>query len=116
MYGGENYEGKQEKSKKTESRQSKTFGDWFFGFGDNLSLIHIYMCLYTADGYEGTLCACNEGTLEWVQKKEVLNLNLWEGDKIFFKLLDEDHPFFSLKLMYQGDTLREAVLDGKRIR
>ena len=39
-----------------------------------------------------------------------------EGDKIFFKLLDEDHPFFSLKLMYQGDTLREAVLDGKRIR
>ena len=36
MYGGENYEGKQEKSKKTESRQSKTFGDWFFGFGDNI--------------------------------------------------------------------------------
>lgn len=75
-----------------------------------------YMCLYTADGYKGTLCACNEGTLEWVQKKEVLNLNLWEGDKIFFKLLEEDHPFFSLKLMYQGDTLREAVLDGKRIQ
>ena len=72
------------------------------------------MCIrdrYTADGYEGTLCACNEGILEWVQKKEVLNLNLWEGDKIFFKLLEEDHPFFSLKLMYQGDTLREAVLD-----
>ena len=75
-----------------------------------------YMCLYTADGYEGTLCACNEGILEWVQKKEVLNLNLWEGDKIFFKLLEEEHPFFSLKLMYQGDTLREAVLDGKRIQ
>ena len=75
-----------------------------------------YMCLYTADGYEGTLCACNEGILEWVQKKEVLNLNLWEGDKIFFKLLEENHPFFSLKLMYQGDTLREAVLDGERIR
>ena len=74
-----------------------------------------YMCLYTADGYEGTLCACNEGTLEWVQKKEVLNLNLWEGDKIFFRLLEEDHPFFSLKLVYHGDTLCEAVLDGKRI-
>ena len=61
-----------------------------------------YMCLYTADGYEGTLCACNEGTLEWVQKKEVLNLNLWEGDKIFFKLLDEDHPFFFPEINVSG--------------
>ena len=24
-----------------------------------------YMCLYTADGFEGELIPCNEGTLEW---------------------------------------------------
>ena len=75
-----------------------------------------YMCLYTADGYEGTLCACNEGVLEWVEKKEVLNLDLWEGDKIFMHLLEEEHPFFSLKLVYEGDNLREAVLDGKELK
>ena len=74
-----------------------------------------YMCLYTADGYEGTLCACNEGVLEWVKKQEVLNLNIWEGDKIFLRLLKENHPFFSLKLVYHGDTLSEAVLDGEKI-
>lgn len=74
-----------------------------------------YMFLYTADGYEGEIGACNEGTLEWVKKKEMYQLNLWEGDKIFLRLLEEEHPFFSLKLTYEGDHLLEAVLDGKRL-
>ena len=72
-----------------------------------------YMCLYTADGFEGELTDCNEGKLEWVKKAEVTKLKLWEGDKIFLKLIAEEAPFFSLKLMYQGDVLKEAVLDGK---
>ena len=59
------------------------------------------------------LPACREGVLEWVPKSRVADLNLWEGDKIFLQLLAEDAPFFSLKLRYEGDTLREAVLDGK---
>lgn len=74
-----------------------------------------YMCLYTADKYEGEMADCNEGVLEWVKKEEVLKLNLWEGDKIFFRLLNEDVPFFSLKLSYSGDRLKEAVLDGRRL-
>ena len=72
-----------------------------------------YMCLYTADGFEGELADCEEGTLEWVEKDKITTLNLWEGDKIFLKLLAEEHPFFSLKLSYSGDRLLEAVLDGK---
>ena len=75
-----------------------------------------YMHLYTADGFEGEMIDCDEGTLEWVPKSKISDLNLWEGDLIFFKLLEEDAPFFSLKLVYQGDKLVEAVLDGKRIR
>ena len=75
-----------------------------------------YMFLYTADGYEGTLTECNEGTLEWVLKDQIENLNLWEGDKIFFRLLKEEAPFFSLKLQYADGELIEAVLDGKKIR
>jgi 8-oxo-dGTP diphosphatase len=38
---------------------------------------------------------------------------MWEGDKIFLRLIDEHRPFFSLKLTYEYDTLKEAVLDGK---
>ncbi|MBE6970328.1 MAG: 8-oxo-dGTP diphosphatase [Ruminococcaceae bacterium] len=71
-----------------------------------------YMHLYTATGYEGTMKECDEGNLEWVKKSEVQNLPIWEGDKIFFRLLDEDRPFFSLKLSYEGDTLVYAALDG----
>lgn len=74
-----------------------------------------YMCLYTADGYEGEQQPCEEGQLEWVRKKQVLDLNLWEGDKLFFQLLNEDAPFFSLKLRYQNDRLMEAVLDGENL-
>lgn len=74
-----------------------------------------YMFLYTADGYEGHVGECNEGTLEWVPKDKVCDLPIWEGDKIFFRLLNENRPFFSLKLRYVGDTLVEAVVDGKPI-
>lgn len=74
-----------------------------------------YMCMYTADGFTGTMKECDEGILEWVPKKELLALNLWEGDKIFIKLLLEEAPFFSLKLSYKGDELVEAELDGNNI-
>ncbi len=72
-----------------------------------------YMSLFTADGFEGEEISCNEGVLEWIKKDLVYSLNIWEGDKIFFRLLEENRPFFSLKLVYDGsDTLVEAILDG----
>lgn len=75
-----------------------------------------YMSLFTADGFEGEPIECNEGVLEWVSKDEVLNLNIWEGDKVFFKLLNEQEEFFSLKLEYDGnDKLINVTLDGKEL-
>ena len=76
-----------------------------------------YMSLYTADGFTGEPIPCDEGELEWVEKERVLELNIWEGDKIFFRLLNENAPFFSLKLVYDlTDTLQYAALDGKPIK
>lgn len=72
-----------------------------------------YMFLYTADGYTGKLAECDEGTLEWVKKSAVCDLPIWEGDKIFFRLLEEGAEFFSLKLTYIGDLLAEVVLNGQ---
>lgn len=74
-----------------------------------------YMCLYTADDWTGEMGECREGTLEWVDKDKICSLNIWEGDKIFFRLLEEEVPFFSLKLRYEGDCLKEAVLDGETL-
>lgn len=64
-----------------------------------------YMHLFTATGFEGEMTACDEGELVWVPKSEIENLNIWEGDKIFFRLLVKGDKFFSLKLTYHGDTL-----------
>ena len=73
-----------------------------------------YMSLFTADGFEGEPISCDEGELEWVDIEEVWHLNIWEGDKIFFRLLDEQKEFFSLKLTYDGgDKLVAAALNGK---
>ena len=75
-----------------------------------------YMYLYTATGWTGELTDCDEGELEWVDIDAVDALPLWEGDRIFFRLLREDRAFFSLKRCYDAaDTLVHAALDGRVI-
>ncbi len=75
-----------------------------------------YMHIFHTTEFSGKMTECNEGELCWVDKKEIYNLPIWQGDKIFLKLLEENFPFFSLKLQYQGDTLIDAVLDGKKLK
>lgn len=70
-----------------------------------------YMHLFVCDKYSGKIKECDEGTLVWINKKEVYNLPLWEGDKIFFKLLEEKRQFFSLKLMYEGERLISYIME-----
>ena len=74
-----------------------------------------YMHLFTADGWKGSMTDCDEGVLEWVDKDKIISLPIWEGDKIFLRLLAEEHPFFSLNLSYHGDLLVSAVLDGHEL-
>ena len=75
-----------------------------------------YMHLFHATGFEGQLRECDEGVLEWIDKKKLFDLQQWEGDKIFLRLMDMRVLFFSLKLVYEGDALTTAVLNGERIR
>ena len=74
-----------------------------------------YMCLFTSDSFTGELISCDEGDLEWVKKERFPELNFWVGDYIFLDLLEARDSFFSLKLVYDKDTLIEAKLDGKDI-
>jgi len=69
-----------------------------------------YTFLYTCTDFEGQLKECSEGELEWICKDEVNKLPLWEGDKVFFKLLNEREDFFSLKLTYRDDVLVDVNL------
>lgn len=71
-----------------------------------------YMHLFTATDFEGEIdYNCNEGNLEWVKKEIVPTLPIWEGDKIFFDLIEKEKRFFSLKLCYVGDTLVSHTLE-----
>ena len=73
------------------------------------------MHLFTATDAVGTIHACTEGTLAWIEQEEVQQLPIWEGDRVFFSLLEEQHPFFLLHLFYQGENLVHAELDGKQL-
>lgn len=74
-----------------------------------------YMHIFHSTDFSGTVKECDEGVLSWVDIPEVYNLPLWEGDKIFLKLIEDKVPFFSLKLEYEGDKLVNAVLNGEKI-
>ncbi|MDD7676365.1 MAG: NUDIX domain-containing protein [Eubacteriales bacterium] len=77
-----------------------------------------YMHLFTSDDFSGDIPSadsCDEGQLEWVDKQKVYSLPIWEGDKLFLHKLEQDCPFFSMKLVYRGDELVEAVVDQVRI-
>lgn len=74
-----------------------------------------YMHLFHSNSFEGDLKECDEGNLEWVEKSMVYELPLWAGDKIFLKLLEKDIPFFSLKLVYEGEKLINAVLNRENL-
>ena len=74
--------------------------------------MHLFLC----QSFSGELLECDEGELEWIEKEKLKSLNLWEGDLIFLDLLENDLPFFSLKLNYEKEKLCEAILNGEKIR
>ena len=74
------------------------------------------MYLFTADAYEGSLSAnCDEGDLCWVESGRIKDLSLWEGDRVFLSLLEQDEPLFLLDLHYSGENLIRAVLNGHEL-
>ena len=72
-----------------------------------------YMHLFHATGFTGQLRECDEGTLEWISREQLHTLPQWEGDRIFLRLMEQNVPFFSLKLVYCGEKLKQAVLNGE---
>ena len=73
------------------------------------------MHLFKSTAFSGEIKDCDEGELDWIEKEKLLSLPIWEGDKIFLRLLDKDIPFFSLKLTYTGNTLTSAILNEQKL-
>ena len=73
------------------------------------------MHLFTATRFEGEMTDCDEGELAWIDKDRLMALTLWEGDRIFLRLLDSRADFFDLTLDYRCEQLIGAKLDGKAL-
>ncbi|MBQ8546049.1 MAG: 8-oxo-dGTP diphosphatase [Clostridia bacterium] len=74
------------------------------------------MHLFTCHKYSGNMITCNEGELVYINKDELHKIPMWEGDYIFFDLLNKRDDFFSLKLVYEGDTLVSYSIDGVKFK
>jgi 8-oxo-dGTP diphosphatase len=59
-----------------------------------------YVFLFTADDFEGELINSPEGNLAWIPNEQLVDLYLWDGDKIFIPWLFKD-KFFSAKFDYK---------------
>lgn len=73
------------------------------------------MYVFTATRFTGDIIPCDEGDLEWIDKSHLMSLTLWEGDRIFLKLLDDGAEGFDLSLRYDGEKLISATLDGREV-
>lgn len=67
------------------------------------------MYLYTSDSFFGEIIDCDEGELHWVNKDQILKLNLWEGDRAFLPLLINTNKFIKMTLIYKNDQLVEVI-------
>lgn len=65
-----------------------------------------YAFVFLVAGFEGSLIDSHEGILRWVENDKLLELNLWEGDRIFLPFLDQP-GFFSGKFIYKDGNLLE---------
>jgi methylated-DNA-protein-cysteine methyltransferase-like protein len=64
----------------------------------------------------GEVLSGAEGDLKWIPKDEIMDLNLWEGDRLFLKKVAEDEPFFFMRLEYHGDDLVESHVGGESFK
>jgi len=65
----------------------------------------LYIFIFTASEFSGEVGECDEGTLAWIDTDAVADLERWEGDRLFWKWIVDDAPFFSAYFEYDGDTL-----------
>lgn len=64
------------------------------------------MHLYTSKSFTGFIHPCDEGTLAWIDKDKIFDLNLWEGDKCFLKEMMEGNSYFEMELYYENDIFK----------
>lgn len=69
-----------------------------------------YMMLYEGTSFSGELRReCDEGELAWVPFDQIMDLPLWEGDRVFLEKLISGDVDASCRLEYHNDHLTKAT-------
>ncbi len=72
--------------------------------------------VYSCEEYTGEVHECDEGTLKWIPQNEILDLELWEGDRIFLKkMLSAEQKPFDLVLHYDENGNLKEVQERSRM-
>ncbi len=74
-----------------------------------------HMFLFDGTTEKTEVIPCDEGELHWIERDRMLDLPMWEGDRLFLQRLYRGEPFFTMKLRYEGDDLVEAQCNGRKI-
>ncbi len=75
-----------------------------FHYDEVYERVHVF---HSSD-FTGEQIECNEGVTQWTPVREVLNLNLWEGDRLFLPKVMEGKNGWGMELVYEGDALISA--------
>lgn len=77
------------------------------------------MYLYTAElsgaDREAPLPACREGELAWIPREQVMDLPMWEGDRLFLPPMLEGKTGIEMTLIYRGDDLAEHHIESEGV-
>ncbi len=60
------------------------------------------MYIFTSDDYKGELIDCDEGTLCFVPIDKILDLNIWDGDRVYHPMIRNNEEI-NIKLTYKND-------------
>lgn len=66
-----------------------------------------YAYIFSATEFTGELTTSTEGSLSWIEDREIQDINIPEGDRLFLRWLQETDQIFSAKFVYKEKKLME---------
>ena len=68
-----------------------------------------YVFLFLATDFIGDIIPSNEGELAWIDRDQLCNLPMHEGDRYFLKWIEECANVFTAKFIYESGTLKDYL-------
>ena len=72
------------------------------------------MNVFTSNSFQGKQKECDEGILDWIPINQIMDLDLWEGDRIFLKdMIEQPNKKFIYELHYD---INSKLIECKELK